>query len=187
MYYTVYKTSNLINGKFYVGTHKTKDPNDDYLGSGKLLRRAIEKYGVENFKKEILFCFDNPKDMFDKEREIVSEEFLSENNTYNLKIGGEGGWDYLNKTGIALRTGAKLSSRQKEKFNRTGKKCSQLTKQKISVASRKRSAEIAETLRNANKGVPKSEEQRRKISESVRLAHKRRIESLVDCDVANVD
>ena len=93
MLYTVYKTTNLINGKFYIGTHKTNDPNDDYMGSGTLLRRAIEKYGRDNFRKDVLFLLDNPADMFAKEAELVDEEFLSENNTYNLKLGGCGGFD----------------------------------------------------------------------------------------------
>ena len=102
MHYIVYKTTNQVNGKFYIGTHKTVDLNDDYLGSGKLLRYAVEKYGIQNFKREILFVFDNPEEMFAKEAEIVTEEFLSENNTYNLKKGGEGGFDLINKTGKNL-------------------------------------------------------------------------------------
>jgi len=96
-YYTVYKITNNINGKFYIGTHKTKDINDDYYGSGKYLRYAIEKHGIENFTKEILHIFDNAEDMFAKEAEIVNEDFLAEENTYNLKIGGFGGWDYINE------------------------------------------------------------------------------------------
>lgn len=96
MYYTVYKVTNKISGKFYIGTHKTKNLDDDYYGSGKYLKRAIEKHGIENFEKEILFVFDNYQDMFDKETEIVNEDFLAEENTYNLRIGGFGGWNYLN-------------------------------------------------------------------------------------------
>lgn len=102
MFYTVYKTTNLANGKFYIGTHKTLDPNDDYLGSGTLIGRAIKKYGSERFKKEVLFVFDNAEAMFAKEAEIVTAEFLAENNTYNLKLGGEGGFDWINDN-IPLR------------------------------------------------------------------------------------
>lgn len=54
-YYTIYKTINLINDRYYVGKLTTKNPNDDYYGSGSKLKRAIKKHGVSNFKKEILF------------------------------------------------------------------------------------------------------------------------------------
>jgi hypothetical protein len=66
------------------------------MGSGKYLKHAIEKYGLENFEKEILHVFDTPGEMYAKEAEIVTEEFISTNNTYNLKVGGFGGYDYLN-------------------------------------------------------------------------------------------
>jgi hypothetical protein len=48
MLYTVYRTVNQINQKFYIGVHKTMNPMDNYLGSGKILGRAIKKYGKEN-------------------------------------------------------------------------------------------------------------------------------------------
>jgi len=92
MYYTIYKTTNLINGKYYIGKHQTEDLDDGYMGSGNLIKRAIAKYGIENFKKEILFVFDNEQEMNDKEKElvVVSEE------TYNLCPGGKGGFGYIN-------------------------------------------------------------------------------------------
>lgn len=104
MYYTVYRVTNKVNGKIYVGVHKTNNLDDDYMGSGTYLRRAQEKHGIENFEKEILFVFDNPEDMYAKEAEIVNEDFLSEENTYNLNLGGTGSWHSCNtKYGIENR------------------------------------------------------------------------------------
>lgn len=96
MFYTIYKTTNLINGKIYIGKHKTQDLDDNYLGSGKVLTYAINKHGINNFTKEYLFIFDNEDDMNNKELELVNESFIKEDTNYNLKIGGDGGWDYVN-------------------------------------------------------------------------------------------
>lgn len=95
MYYLVYKITNLVNKKYYIGVRKTSNKDDGYMGSGKLIRKAIAKYGLENFKKEILFEFNNPNDMFDMERELVTEAEVNNYLCYNLKIGGYGGWDHI--------------------------------------------------------------------------------------------
>lgn len=96
MKYTIYKTINKLNGKFYIGQHKTNNLNDDYLGSGKLLWNSINKHGRENFFKEILFVFDNEQEMNAKEAELVTEEFCLREDTYNICPGGQGGWGYIN-------------------------------------------------------------------------------------------
>jgi hypothetical protein len=96
MFYTIYKITNKVNNKIYVGKHQTRNLNDGYMGSGKLIKESIKKYGIENFEKEILFQFDNESDMDAKEAELVTEEFCLKENTYNLCAGGRGGWGYIN-------------------------------------------------------------------------------------------
>lgn len=93
MFYTIYKITNKLNGKYYIGKHQTLNLDDGYMGSGKLITRAIKKYGIDNFTKEILFVFDTEDAMNVKEAElvVVSEE------TYNLCEGGKGGWSYVNR------------------------------------------------------------------------------------------
>lgn len=94
MLYYLYKTTNTINGKIYVGVHSTRNMDDGYLGSGVNLVLAIKKYGSENFKKEILEMFDDEESMFNKEFEVVTEEFINRDDVYNLTIGGRGGSSY---------------------------------------------------------------------------------------------
>lgn len=65
-YYLVYQITNLINEKIYIGRHITNKIDDGYLGSGHQIQKAVEKYGRENFKKEILFVFDNMEEMVEK-------------------------------------------------------------------------------------------------------------------------
>lgn len=113
MFYTIYKISNLIDGKIYIGKHETKNLNDGYMGSGKHLRYAIEKYGIYNFKKEILFQFDNEAEMNAKEAELVTEEFCLREDTYNLCPGGKGGWGYVNSNQLGLFKNKSLVGKQK--------------------------------------------------------------------------
>lgn len=118
-YYIIYKTTNLVNNKVYIGKHITQKLDDSYLGSGKLLRRAIVKYGVENFRKEILHVFDNEDDMNAKEQELVTEEFVLQESNYNLCVGGRGGFSYINREGLRGcqndETHVKISNTMKER------------------------------------------------------------------------
>lgn len=96
MFFYVYKTINKLNGKHYIGAHKTSNLDDGYLGSGKLLKAAIRKYGVENFEKEILSFFKDQHEMYAYEAKLVDDKHLVSGRTYNLKLGGSGGFDHLN-------------------------------------------------------------------------------------------
>lgn len=95
-YHFLYKTTNLLNGTFYIGIHSTNNLNDGYLGSGKRLRRSIKKYGTENFKLEILEFFENRELLVEKEKELVNTDLLQNNNCMNLRPGGEGGFISIN-------------------------------------------------------------------------------------------
>jgi len=91
-YHFLYKTTNLINNKYYYGIHSTKKLIDGYLGSGKYLKRSINKYGQENFKIEIIEFFNDRESLLKKEKEIVNENILLDENCMNLRIGGFGGF-----------------------------------------------------------------------------------------------
>ena len=99
-HYLIYKITNLINDKIYIGQHVTYNIEDDYMGSGIYLRNAINKYGIKNFKKEILFECNNQDELDKKEAELVNEEFIQRKDTYNLNLGGSS-WYYVNKSGKA--------------------------------------------------------------------------------------
>lgn len=90
-YHFIYKTTNKINEKFYVGMHSTDNLNDGYIGSGKRLKRSINKYGKENFKFEILEYLSDRSNLEIREKEIVNEQFLQNSLCMNLMVGGKGG------------------------------------------------------------------------------------------------
>ena len=96
MYYFIYKTTNKINGKYYIGMHKTDNLEDGYLGSGTHFKRALEKYGRENFEREILEYCSSDEEMHLAEARYITEDVVNDKNSYNLKLGGDGGWDYVN-------------------------------------------------------------------------------------------
>lgn len=92
MYY-IYKTTNLVNNKIYVGLHKSDDiENDLYMGSGSAFSKAFKKYGRGSFKREILYSVNTLEEASKLESLIVNEDFVRDRNNYNLKTGGVNGW-----------------------------------------------------------------------------------------------
>ncbi len=90
-YFFIYKTTNLLNGKYYIGMHTTSNLKDGYLGSGKHLKYAIRKHGKENFKCEVLEFLNNREELIGKEKELVTLELIKDPLCMNLKEGGAGG------------------------------------------------------------------------------------------------
>ena len=104
MYYYIYKITNLINGKIYIGKHQTTDIDDDYFGSGKYLHRAFKKYGLENFRKDILLFLNNAEELALEERLVVNRDFVRRPDTYNLSIGGQNPILYGENNGFFNKT-----------------------------------------------------------------------------------
>lgn len=102
MFYTIYQITHKDSGKIYIGKHQTKNIDDSYMGSGKLLSYAKKKHGLDAFSKKILYIFNTEEEMNDKEAELVTEEFCARKDTYNICPGGKGGWGYVNANGKAV-------------------------------------------------------------------------------------
>lgn len=97
MFYTIYQITHTATGRHYIGKHQTENLNDDYMGSGKILRRAIKKHGITAFTKSILHVYNTEEEMNAKERELVTEDFCRRKDTYNICEGGKGGFGYINR------------------------------------------------------------------------------------------
>lgn len=168
IYYIVYKTTNLVNEKFYIGKHKqTCLDFDGYLGSGNILKKAIEKYGKENFVRETIAVFECEKECYLKEKEIL-KEYWQNDNCYNLESGGRGGKTVSDESRermskSALKRGShgphteetkrKMSERHNS-LGMTGKKHSEETKRKMreKAMGRKHTAESRSKMSASKKG-----------------------------------
>ena len=93
MRYIIYKITNLISNRYYIGRHATDNINDGYMGSGIAVKNAIKKYGEENFKKEILAEASSREDLWRLEEEFVTKEIVDDPLSYNMVGGGK---SYLN-------------------------------------------------------------------------------------------
>lgn len=168
IHFIVYKITNNINNKFYIGQHTTYNPYDLYVGSGYLLKLAEQKYNLSSFTKTILFDFDNRQDMLNKERELMP--LLSCNlynkQCYNIVQGGGGG--FLDKNGINIAKGCKHSEQSKIKHQEAAKKRIhteyEKQKQSLTMTGRKQSKETIEKRVAKNKGKKRTIEQKKRMS-----------------------
>ncbi len=182
-----YKITNLIDGKFYYGIHKTKNPSDNYMGSGLRIRRAIEKFGKESFRKENLLFFNTYDDALDFEKEFVNEQLLMDPSCYNMNKGGRGGCTFRSEETRRKvsnsQIGKKHSDDTKRKMSEShkGRKHSEASKIKMSLSKKgKEFSEDHKAKLNIGKvGKPLSEEHKKKLKKAALKGwEKRRINSI---------
>jgi len=131
LFYYLYQITNKVNNKIYVGVHKTNSLDDGYMGSGSMLKSAIIKHGILNFEKVILEYFEDSKSMYAREKEVVDDEFLLREDVYNLRAGGHGGFDQINKSG--LNYGGDAGRNRGKETYRTRLKTDQIFRERISL------------------------------------------------------
>lgn len=157
MYGYVYITTNLLNGKKYIGQHKAITFDNKYIGSGIYLSKAIAKYGRTNFICEILESCDTKDELDEKEIYWIGKfNAVESENFYNISIGGTGG-------------DLGYSANQKRSKTITGHVVSDDTKQKMSKSALGHSVshETRQKLRQANLGKKISEETKQKMRKSM--------------------
>lgn len=164
--YCIYRITNKINGKTYIGQHKYKKLNDKYMGSGVHIKRAIKKYGVENFEKEILeFDIPNVELANDWEQMYILFERVKGKAEYNIANGGKGSAGHR----CSAETRRKIAEAGKGRQGYwKGKSRSDETKAKISKSKKgtKHSEDWCNKMSEIMKGRYFTEEWKKKISDS---------------------
>ena len=95
-FHILYKVTNTLNERFYIGKHSTRILEDGYLGSGRRIRDEIKKYGKENFKREILEYCNTEEELYSLEEQIVNKELIDQDLCLNLVNGGYGSFNACN-------------------------------------------------------------------------------------------
>jgi hypothetical protein len=152
MYYYVYKITNTVNGKYYYGVHKSNTPVDNnYLGSGVLINRAIKKHGKESFVKEVVEYFDTLDAAFEYEKNLITPDLIESNECYNVNIGGKGGSTEGHIKDLTYHKSPK-SQEHRDKISKTLTGKSYLTEE-----GRRRKSELLKN-NSYKKGVKESEQ-----------------------------
>jgi len=150
-HYLIYQIRNKLNNMIYIGQHQTENLDDGYMGSGLRIQRAIEKYGIDNFEKTILFECNSEEEMNQKEAEIVNEDFIARDDVYNIVPGGWGG-------------GFKALSFEDK---------SKASKKRWQNMTEEQKRQIADKVRNFQLHRKWTKESRNNLSDSLKEAYKR--------------
>lgn len=168
----IYKTTNLINGKIYIGQDSYNNPK--YLGGGVYFNRAIKKYGRNNFKKEILEQCETSKQLNERE-----EYWIKKLNSTNSKIG----YNIIEKA-FGIYKGYKHTLESNEKLSNSlkGKPKSEEHKRNLSLSTLgkpKHTEESKQKLREFKTGFKYSEESKQKLSNSLSKLKKEQIKQII--------
>ncbi len=156
----IYKITNTVTGKIYIG--KDEKSRANYFGSGKLIRRSIDKYGMENHKKEVLEEVLDRQTLQEREKYWINElKTYDKSVGYNISYGGDGG-DTLTNNPNRDNIIKKISTALK---NRT---FTEEHKQKLRDNHNSKQEQTRKNISKRLKGKVKSEDHKNKISETVR-------------------
>ena len=194
IFMVIYKITNLLNGKVYVGQSQRpiKDRIRGHLSAANHFERfnsngityAIHNYGWENFKIEILEVCNSQSELNEREKFWIEKLNSKVPNGYNLTDGGAGALGSISRKGkhlsaehrakiSASEKGKVISAETKAKLSKAniGKKASAETRKKLSIVHSNISDATRKKLSDANKGRIVTAETRKKIS----LANKGKI------------
>lgn len=154
-FHFTYQTKCLVNNKTYIGRHSTDDLNDGYIGSGKLLRRAITKYGKDNFSIIPLCFFDSYEEVVEEERYIVDKKWCEDETNYNIVVGGENPIMY-GESSPSWKGGVTFKALAKRAENRENRRINRIAREKEKNINRNLSTQLQEEKR-LNKGFIKEQ------------------------------
>ena len=185
MYYIIYETTNLVNGKKYRGAHATATLDDGYLGSGRYLRQAVRKYGRANFSRTVIYMALDYDAMWTAEAILVDQAWVDRKDTYNISIGGRGSKVYGRRMSDDAKSRLSKKLRQIKDTPEARKRNSQAqlkkppmtdaTKLRMSLASKGKSktAVHAQNISAGMKELLSNQEMRQKRSIQAIKSHSR--------------
>jgi group I intron endonuclease len=174
-YHIIYKTTCLLNGRYYIGMHSTDDLDDGYMGSGLFISSSVKKHGPENHRLEILESFPTRAELREREKILVTEELLRDPLCMNLALGGsasKGNVNYKHSPEARAKISAAQRGKPKPRISKAlkGRKMSEEWRRKLSEAAKRRNKNpeyikrISETL----KGRKHSEERKAAIAQGTK-------------------